>query len=168
MAITEAFANSQAVDTTEWSITTDTSYDTGDAQTTDGIYQVFLDVSDMVAGDQLQIRFYEKVQAAGTQRIIEEFILIGAQATPVWTSPSLILLHGWDITLDALSGTITELSPGLLLKIRRSDTVMLFRKKMPQPNSLRHYQDTEISCKNKNRPIPYRGTSLFWRKNVLR
>jgi len=107
MAITEAFANSQAVDTTEWSITTDTSYDTGDAQTTDGIYQVFLDVSDMVAGDQLQIRFYEKVQAAGTQRIIEEFILIGAQATPVWTSPSLILLHGWDITLDALSGTIT-------------------------------------------------------------
>ena len=107
MAITEAFAGSEAVSTTEWSITTDTSYDTGDAQTADGIYQVFLDVADMVAGDQLQIRFYEKVGSASTQRIIEEFILVGAQATPVWVSPSLILLHGWDVTLDALAGTIT-------------------------------------------------------------
>ena len=105
MAITEAFAGSEAVATTEWSLTTDTAGP--DVQTDDGIYQVFLDVSDMVAGDQLQIRLYEKVGSASTQRIIDELILVGAQATPVWVSPSLILLHGWDVTLDALAGTIT-------------------------------------------------------------
>jgi hypothetical protein len=107
MALTEAFASSQAVDTTEWSCTTDTSYDTGDLQTGDGIYQAFLDVSDMVAGDILQIRVYEKVQAAGTARVVYEAILREVQSTPVFVLPSLALMNGWDITLDALAGTIT-------------------------------------------------------------
>ena len=105
MAITEAFAGSEAVSTTEWSCTTDT---TGpDVQTDDGVYQVFLDVSDMVAGDILQIRVYEKVGSASTQRVVYEAILRDTQSEPVWVSPSLILLHGWDVTLDALAGTIT-------------------------------------------------------------
>ncbi len=105
MAISEAFAGTEAVSTTEHSITTDTAGP--DVQTDDGVYQVFLDVSDMVAGDILQIRCYEKVQAADTQRVVFESILKNAQAEPIWVSPSLVLLHGWDFTLDALAGTIT-------------------------------------------------------------
>jgi hypothetical protein len=105
MAISEAYAGSEAVSTTEWSITTDTAGP--DAQTDDGVYQVFLDVSDMVLTDILQIRVYEKVGAASTQRVVAEWILRDVQAEPVWVSPTLILLHGWDVTLDALAGTIT-------------------------------------------------------------
>jgi len=107
MPISEAFAGSEAVGATEHSCTTDTSYDTGDLQTSDGVYQVFLDVSDMINTDILQIRVYEKVQSSGTARIVYEAILRDAQAEPIWVSPSLILLHGWDVTLDALAGTIT-------------------------------------------------------------
>jgi len=107
MAISEAFASSQAVDTTEWSCPRDASYDIAQPQTVDGVYQLLLDVSDMIIGDQLQIRVYEKVQAGSTQRIVYQCILNHTQAEPVWVSPSLILLHGWDITLDALAGTIT-------------------------------------------------------------
>lgn len=105
MAITEAYAGSEAVSTTEHSMTTDTAGP--DVDTTDGVYQIFLDLSDMIAGDQLQIRIYEKVQSSSTQRICYEAILYGAQAQPIWVSPSLILMHGWDATLDALAGTIT-------------------------------------------------------------
>jgi hypothetical protein len=105
MAITEAFAGTEAVGTTEHSCTTDTAGP--DAETSDGVFQVFLDVSDMIAGDQLQIRVYEKVGAASTQRIVYQAYLTGAQSEPIWVSPSLILLHGWDVTLDALAGTIT-------------------------------------------------------------
>jgi hypothetical protein len=105
MAISEAFAGSEAVSTTEHSCTTDTAGP--DVETSDGIFQVFLDVSDMIAGDQLQIRIYEKVQSSDTQRVCYQSILTGAQAEPIWVSPSLILLHGWDVTLDALAGTIT-------------------------------------------------------------
>jgi hypothetical protein len=105
MAITEAFAGTEAVGTTEHSCTTDTAGP--DAETSDGIFQVFLDLNDMVAGDQLQIRVYEKVGSGSTQRLMYEAVLTGAQSQPVWVSPTFILLHGWDVTLDALAGTIT-------------------------------------------------------------
>lgn len=105
MAISEAFTGSEAVSTTEHSMTTDTAGP--DTETSDGVFQIFCDVSDMIAGDQLQIRIYEKVTSGGTQRIVYESILSGAQSQPIWVSPALILLHGWDATLDALAGTIT-------------------------------------------------------------
>lgn len=106
MAFTE-ITGTEAVSTTEHSLATDTSYDTGDAQTTDGILQAWLDVSDMIAGDQLQIRIYEKVRSGDTQRIVYETTLTGAQSQPIWTSPALSVMHGWDVTADALAGTIT-------------------------------------------------------------
>jgi hypothetical protein len=107
MAITEAFANTQAVGATEWSCPRDAAYDVGQPQTDDGVYQVFLDISDMVTGDELQIRVYEKVQSGDTQRIVWQSNLIGPQSPPIWVSPTLVLLHGWDVTLDAIAGTIT-------------------------------------------------------------
>lgn len=105
MAISEAFSGSEAVSTTEHSMTTDTAGP--NAETSDGVFQIFLDLNDMIAGDQLQIRIYEKVLSSSTQRIVYESILTGAQSQPIWVSPSLILAHGWDATLDALAGTIT-------------------------------------------------------------
>ena len=103
MAITEAFAGTESVTTSEWSITTDTAGP--DVETSDGVFQVFLDVSDMVAGDILRIKFYEKVQAADTQRCFHEVILREVQSTPIWVSPSFILMNGWDVTLYAVAGT---------------------------------------------------------------
>jgi hypothetical protein len=105
MAITELYTGTEAVSTTEHSLTTDTAGP--DADTTDGTIQAWLDVSDMIAGDQLQIRIYEKVRSGDTQRIVYEAILTGAQSQPIWVSPALMMLHGWDITCDALAGTIT-------------------------------------------------------------
>ena len=99
--------SSQAVDTTEWSCPRDASYDIAQPQTDDCIAQVFLDVSDMVTGDELQIRVYEKVQSGDTQRIVYQSNLVGPQSPPIWVSPSLVLVNGWDVTLDAIAGTIT-------------------------------------------------------------
>jgi len=105
MAITEAFAGTEAVSTTEHSLTTDTAGP--DTETSDGVFQVFLDVSDMVTGDDLQIRVYEKVQSGDTQRIVYQANLFGPQSPPIFVLPSLVLMHGWDVTLDAIAGTIT-------------------------------------------------------------
>lgn len=107
MAIAQLYSGTKAVDTTEWSLTTDTAGP--DADTTDGIFQAFLDVSDMIAGDELQIRIYEKARSGDTQRIVYQSTLVGVQTNPIWVSPSLILMHGWDITCDAIAGTITVL-----------------------------------------------------------
>jgi hypothetical protein len=103
--ITELYTGTEAISTTEHSCTTDTAGP--DADTTDGVFQVFLDVADMIAGDELQIRIYEKVRSSDTQRVVYQSTLVGAQSQPIWVSPSLILMHGWDVTLDAIAGTIT-------------------------------------------------------------
>ena len=105
MAISEVHTGTETVGTTEWSLTTDTSYDTADARTTDGVYQVFIDFSALLVGDQYQIRLYEKVLSSSTQRIVEEWTVVGPPSSPIWVSPSFILLHGWDITLDKIAGT---------------------------------------------------------------
>ena len=107
MAIAELYSGTEAVSTTEHSLTTDTAGP--DVDTTDGVFQVWLDLSDMVAGDELQIRIYEKVRSGDTQRIVYQTNLVGLQSEPIWVSPSLILMHGWDVTCDAIAGTITVL-----------------------------------------------------------
>jgi len=105
MAITQLYSGTEAISTTEWSLTTDSSGP--DSDTNVGCFQAFLDVSDMVNTDILQIRVYEKVRSGDTQRIVYEAILQDAQSEPIWVSPTLILMHGWDVTCDALAGTIT-------------------------------------------------------------
>ena len=107
MAISELYSGTEAVSTTEWSCTTDTAGP--DADTTDGVFQAFFDTSDMVAGDILQLRAYEKCRSGDTQRIAYEAILSGPQTEALFVMPSLVLLHGWDFTLRAIAGTITVL-----------------------------------------------------------
>lgn len=105
MAITELYSGTEAVSTTEWSLVNDSGSIA--TETSDGIVQLFLDVSDMVAGDILQIRFYEKARSGDAQQLAREWILVGAESEGLWVSESFIVLHGWDFTLDALAGTIT-------------------------------------------------------------
>ena len=103
MAISEAFSGSETVSTTEWSLTTDTAGP--DAQTDDGVYQIFLDVNTIAAGDVFTLTVYEKVLAASTQRKVFTATFANVQAQPNWVSPSLILLHGWDVALVKKAGT---------------------------------------------------------------
>lgn len=105
MAISEAFANTQSITTTEHSLPRDATYDSGQPQTDDGVYQVFIDVNAINAADLFRVRVYEKAQAGDTQRVVYEAFIGGPQATPIWISPTLILLHAWDVTLIKISGT---------------------------------------------------------------
>lgn len=94
---------SETVTTTEWSLTTDTAGP--DADTTDCIVQVFLDLNALIAGDQFRLRFYEKVASADTQRLVAEWYFDGAQAMPNFVSPSFIVGNGWDFTIIKIAGT---------------------------------------------------------------
>ena len=76
-------------------------------ETTDGIYQFFVDLDAMVLGDILELRIKEKAISGGTQRTGLTAILAHDPSTDsnLWVSPSLILLHGWDFTLKQTAGT---------------------------------------------------------------
>lgn len=58
--ITEAFAESQTITTSEHSLPADAEYDGNSPQTGDGLYQVFLDVSALAGADLFQFRIYEE------------------------------------------------------------------------------------------------------------
>ncbi len=114
MAITEAYAGT-------WTSTlTETTLNTTTPEVADGIYQVFLDVDALVLGDTLEIRVKEKVISTSTQRTI--FTSHVGPADPsaddnCWVSPSLILLHGWDVTIGQIGGTVGKLIPWSIRKV---------------------------------------------------
>lgn len=103
MAITEAFSGTETVGASEWSLTTDTAGP--DTETSDGVFQVFIELNAVAAGDVFEWRLYEKVLSSSTQRLVASATFAGAQSFPVWVSPSFILLNGWDMTLIKISGT---------------------------------------------------------------
>lgn len=103
MAISEAFTGTETVTTTEHSMTTDTAGP--DADTTDGAFQAFIDLNAVAAGDVFEFRVLEKVLSSSTQREVFSARFANAQGSPVWVSPTLILMHGWDMTLKKISGT---------------------------------------------------------------
>lgn len=105
MAAGQLYSGTKVLGATEWSCSTDTAGP--DADTTAGTYQLVLDLADMVAGDELQVRCYEKCRSGDTQRQLWDTVLVGAQSNPLWGSPAFVLLHGWDFTITANSGTIT-------------------------------------------------------------
>jgi hypothetical protein len=104
MTITiEAFTGTETVSTTEHSMTTDS--EGPDVDTTAGVFQPFLDLSALAAGDTFRFAAYEKVITGGTQRKIYTAEFSGAQPTPIWAGPSLLLGVGWDMTLIKSAGT---------------------------------------------------------------
>ena len=107
MAITEAFTNSASISTTEYSLPNNST--TLTPQTDDGIYQVWIDFGAMTAADVYDVKIYEKVTSGGTQRTVSLSRLSGVQSGP-FVTPSLILLHGWDVTVDKISGTDRTIS----------------------------------------------------------
>lgn len=100
MAISEHVSGTQAA-----TVNTEHTLNTTTPETTDGVFQVVVDLAAMVNGDTVELRIKEKALAAGTQRLAWYATYSHAQAAPLAVSPSLILLHGWDITLKQTAGT---------------------------------------------------------------
>lgn len=105
MTITALHEDSATISTTEYSLPADTTAGVPTSQTTDGVFQVYLDLNALAAGDSYELKVYEKVQSAGTQRLVSKAYFVGVQSDPHFVMPTLILMHGWDVTLKKLAGT---------------------------------------------------------------
>jgi hypothetical protein len=103
MAISEAYSGSASISTTEYSLTNNST--TLGAVTDDGVYQVFLDLNALTITEGYILKVYEKVRSASTQRSVSEFYIYGSQSIPNFALPSMIFLHGWEVTLKKLTGT---------------------------------------------------------------
>ena len=101
--VTELYTGSASISTTEYSLTNNST--TIATKTDDGPIQVFLDLNALAAGDAYTFTVYEKVASAGTQRVLWRSYFRDAQTEPHWVSPSILVTHGWDVTLDRTAGT---------------------------------------------------------------
>jgi len=109
MAIAQYVSGTETVtSSSEWSLVTDSS--SGTTDTTDGVFQTYLDLKNLTAStsggtDTFEFRVYEKVLTGSTQGLVFSARFAGIQGAPVWVSPSLILMNGWDMTLKKTAGT---------------------------------------------------------------
>ncbi len=107
MAISEPYTNSATISTAEYSLVNNST--TLASITDDGVYQVFIDLANMAVGDEYEIKIKEKVTSGGTQRTVYTAYQDGAVAEP-FVTPSLILVHGWDVTMRKVAGTDRSIS----------------------------------------------------------
>lgn len=81
--------------------------------TQQGVVQVFLDFNNMIAGEQYEIKAWEKTTlTAGIQRLMETWVVDGAQAEPIFVTPALTMMNGWDFTVQRVGTSSTTTSTG--------------------------------------------------------
>ena len=103
MALSQLYSFTATVSTTEYSLANNST--TLATITTAGIFSAFIDLNALTATESYRFRIYEAARAAGTKRIVQEVIISGVQAEPIYVSPAMFLVNGWDFTLQKLQGT---------------------------------------------------------------
>ena len=109
MAITELYASSADVSSATVSMVLASAGST--AITTDGAFQLWVDFSNMTASSAFEISFWERVLSGGTQRKFWTANFQGAQGVPIWVSPTVILMNGWDMTIVNTQATASASAP---------------------------------------------------------
>ncbi len=115
MAITELFASTGFIATTSAPVSiAQATPSTGlSTSTQQGVVQVFLDFSNMIAGEQYEIKAWEKTTlTAGIQHLLETWVVDGLQSEPIFVTPALTLMNGWDFTVQRVGTSSTTTSTG--------------------------------------------------------
>jgi hypothetical protein len=102
VAISEAVNGSVTIGTTEFSLVNGST--TVATDTTDGVYQLWVDLDAMTGGDRFEWFLREKVAAAGSQLIWSMGSSRDNEPGPLVT-PVRQLMHGWDYTGIRLAGS---------------------------------------------------------------
>lgn len=109
MAISESFQSSVSVSTTEYFMAA-ASTTQGNGQSTDVAVQLFLDLANLVNGDEFRVRAWDAISSGGTARVIMEWTIAHAQSEPLWATPTLLLLHKWDFSIIRVAGADRTIS----------------------------------------------------------
>lgn len=94
-----------SISTTEYSVTLASTSGAPAAKTDKVTAQLVLDLSALAAGDQFEVKLYDKCRSSDTQRVVSKWIVTGAQAELIFMTPALMLGEGWDYTIKKLAGT---------------------------------------------------------------
>ena len=93
------FSGTASISNTEHSLSTNTSGP--DFNNASGVYQLFLNCSGMLVGDEYRMRLYERAsnEAADLSLPVFDAVLNGPVSPPIYATPALILGNFWEMTL---------------------------------------------------------------------
>lgn len=94
--------SAQTVSTSEYSLSNNST--TIATNTTNALISVWIDVNNMVAGDEFELAIQEKAVSGGTQRRLVIAYLVGVQADPLFVTAGFHVGVGWDVTLKRIAG----------------------------------------------------------------
>lgn len=95
--------NSATISTTEYSLPNNSI--TLTPQTDIVVLNPMLYLGNMIAGDQYEFKYYDKVySAAAPQSLIWTRVFFGAQGENGIPLPSMVVGYGWDLTCKKLAG----------------------------------------------------------------
>jgi hypothetical protein len=94
-----------SISTAEYSATLASTSGAPASKTDKGTICLVADVSALLAGDQFEIKLYDKARSGDTQRLVDHWVVTGAQAYPLFVTPPFMLGEGWDFTLKKITGT---------------------------------------------------------------
>lgn len=92
-----AINGSENISNTEHSLPADAAYDADEPQTDDGIFQLFLDLRNLVAGDAFRLRVYTKVNGQTAKPILD--VLLTGVFDEHYVTPAFVFTEPWDMTL---------------------------------------------------------------------
>lgn len=100
MATITTQSDSATIGTTEHFLYSDST--TATYQTIDRVVEVYIDLSNMAAGDEYIVRLYEKVNG-GTARVVFAWTRVGQQ-DQLLVIPARLLTEGWEVSVAKVAG----------------------------------------------------------------
>ena len=91
-----------SISTTEYSLTNNST--TIATKTDNVVITIWIELVNMIAGDEYEIALREKVVSGGTQRKNILANLIGVQGDPMFVSGPFHVGQGWDVTMTRIAG----------------------------------------------------------------
>lgn len=107
MPIAEPYTNTATIGTTPFSLPNNST--TLTPITVDGVYQVWIDFAALTVTESYEVSVTEKITSGGSARDVFSAVIAGTIAQSLVT-PSLILMHGWDVQVTKLAGTDRSIS----------------------------------------------------------
>lgn len=101
MAISEYRTGSATISTTEYSLVNAST--TLASDTTDGVFQIYIAIDGLTGDDLYEFDVKEKIRTSDIQQSV--FVGTINAGNSFMTLPTMIFLHGWDVTVTKLAGT---------------------------------------------------------------
>lgn len=105
--LTEVFSGTAVISTVQYSLTNDST--TIAENTEPGLYWLWVDVSDLEAGDVYEFFVLEEVVSGGPQQSLSIAIGADVDPTPIICGP-FALINGWDFTAIRTAGVNRSIS----------------------------------------------------------